>query len=283
MAALPGEKGFAKMWSVRMSASRDHGSRAITARSTHVSGAEGIYSKEDLSGTVIGYTQRALAHPRGMPDNITVKIQRLRRRPRPIKALSVRTLMCGSPAEAKKIATKLLRSLGVKSIATASAFKVLRAKSPMRGAAIVDAESGERLEPNKRRGIRASCMGIEKDILGLLRSELSQTGIDVPQVREALVLASKVASTEGLVAELCASDDPDYTTGYLASAELGYLRIPNIKKSGSERGGRIFFIRAGVDLELLLRYIEETPVMVTDIAPVSGEIQSYEFICNNYS
>lgn len=270
MATLPEKKGFVKMWNVRMSASRDHSSRTITARSTHISGAEGIYSEEDLSGIVIRYTQRALGHPRGMPDNITIRIQRLRREPRPIRTLPVRTLICGSPAEAKKIASNMLRSLGITNHAVESAFKVLRAKNPMRGAAVIDVSSGERLERNKQRGLRASRMGIEKSILESLRIELSRKGIDFPQVREALVLASKVALTDGLVAELCASDDPDYTTGYLASAEFGYLRIPNIKKGGSESGGRVYFVRTGTNLERIVEYIEDTPVMVTDISPVRG-------------
>ena len=35
-------------------------------------------------------------------------------------------------------------------------------------------------------------------------------------MREALVLASKVQSAEGIVGELCWSDDPDDTIGYVA-------------------------------------------------------------------
>ena len=53
------------------------------------------------------------------------------------------------------------------------------------------------------------------------------------RVKEALMLASKAASWPDVIAEVCISDDPDYTTGYIASKELGYLRIPNIKR---ERG-----------------------------------------------
>ena len=47
-------------------------------------------------------------------------------------------------------------------------------------------------------------------------------------MREALVLASKVQSAEGIVGELCWSDDPDYTVGYVACNGI-YHRIPNMK------------------------------------------------------
>jgi 6-carboxyhexanoate--CoA ligase len=280
---MPDNKDAMNLLSVRMSASREHGLTAYVPRCTHISGAEGLYSDKDIRGTVLRYTQRALGHPRGIPDNITIRIQRLRRKPRAIRTLTVHTLMCGSPAEAKKIASNILFSLGITDNAVESAYKVLRAKSPMRGAAVIDAHSGERLETDKQRGLRASCMGIEKSVSDTLRRRLSRLGIDFPQVREALVLASKVASSGGLVAELCASDDPDYTTGYLAAEKLGYLRIPNIKKSGSKRGGRAFFVRTGADLERIVKYIEETPVMVTDLSPVRGEVQPDEFIRNNNS
>jgi 6-carboxyhexanoate--CoA ligase len=261
VAPEPDRMGSMTLWSVRM--------RASLGR-THISGAEGLYSNEDLRSTILQYTQRALRHPRGSPDNISISIERLKKRPKAVCALSVRTLMCGSPAEAEKIASDILFSLGVKDAAVGSAFNVLRARSPMRGAAIIDSRSGEHLETDKQRGIRASMFGIERKTLRILGRRLSRLGIDVPQVREAIVLASKVASARGVVAELCASDDPDYTTGYLASGKLGYLRMPNIKKRGSGRGGRVFFLRSGASLERVMKYIEDTPVIVTGLSPVRG-------------
>jgi 6-carboxyhexanoate--CoA ligase len=282
-ALMPDKKGQANLWSVRMNASRDLSISALSTKRTHISGAEGIYGEEDLSGTVFTYIQRALGHSRGVPDNITINIQRLKIRPMAIRTLPVHTLMCGSSAKARKIASSMLVSLGITHDAVNEAFKVLRAKSPMRGAAVIDSHSGERLEPDKQRGLRASRMGIERTVLNTLRKRLLRLDIDFPQVREALVLASKVATTEGLVAELCASDDPDYTTGYVASGKFGYVRIPNIKKSGSKSGGRAFFVRTGADMEQIAKYIEDTPVIITEIASVKGEVQHNEFIRNNNS
>ena len=105
-------------------------------------------------------------------------------------------------------------------------------------------------------------MGMERDTLRRLRRRLARRGINAPTVIEALILASKVAAAPGVVAELCASDDPGYTTGYLASASLGYTRISNIKSTGSMSGGRVIFVKGEADIEKLISYLEDTPVMV---------------------
>ena len=80
-------------------------------------------------------------------------------------------------------------------------------------------------------------------------------------MREALVLASKVQSGEGIVGELCWSDDPDYTVGYVACNGT-YHRIPNMKELGSAIGGRVFFVRSDIDRDSVIEYLEKTPVLV---------------------
>ena len=80
-------------------------------------------------------------------------------------------------------------------------------------------------------------------------------------MREALVLASKVQSAEGIVGELCWSDDPDYTVGYVACNGV-YHRIPNMKKLGSHIGGRVFFVQPEIDRESVIEYLEKAPVLV---------------------
>ena len=39
----------------------------------------------------------------------------------------------------------------------------------------------------------------------------------------------------GVVAELCWSDDPDYTTGYVAGKNIGYVRIKPIYKQSKDK------------------------------------------------
>jgi 6-carboxyhexanoate--CoA ligase len=89
-------------------------------------------------------------------------------------------------------------------------------------------------------------------------------------VREALTLASKVLSSRRIIAELCVSDDPDYTTGYIASRKFGYVRIPNIKSAGSKEGGRAFFVKEGAGIKEISNYLERVPVMIMEIAPCKG-------------
>ena len=120
----------------------------------------------------------------------------------------------------------------------------------MRGAMLVDAISGERLDEGNR-GVRVSHMdSFDSHALG-----------DNEHMREALVLASKVQSAEGVVGELCWSDDPDYTVGYVACNGV-YHRIPNMKELGSDIGGRVFFVRSDIDCESVVEYLEKAPVLV---------------------
>ena len=120
----------------------------------------------------------------------------------------------------------------------------------MRGAMLVDAISGERLDAGNR-GVRVSHMdSFDSDKLG-----------DNEHMREALVLASKVQSAEGIVGELCWSDDPDYTVGYVACNGV-YHRLTNMKEFGSDIGGRVFFVRSDIDSESVIEYLERAPVLV---------------------
>jgi 6-carboxyhexanoate--CoA ligase len=123
--------------------------------------------------------------------------------------------------------------------AVEAAFEVVRGASVMRGAALIAATEGNRLEPDPKRGVRTSRLGIEKRARSALARGLARHGINTITVKEALALASKVLSLKDIIAELCVSDDPDYTTGYVATRRLGYVRIPEIKKKGSPRGGRV--------------------------------------------
>ena len=110
--------------------------------------------------------------------------------------------------------------------------------------------TGERLDTGDR-GVRVSHMdSFDSHALG-----------DNEHMREALVLASKVQSADGIVGELCWSDDPDYTVGYVACNGV-YHRIPNMKELGSVIGGRVFFVRSDIDCESVVEYLEKAPVLV---------------------
>lgn len=236
-------------------------SKMVNDKPLHISGAEGIYDEDMLQGMIRDYYLRAVHHSRGRPDNIVITVERIEEKPIDVSILPVSTLSCSSPHEAKVAAIETLLRSGVSKRAARIAFDIINSKTTMRGAALVKADTGLRLEPDKERGVRVSRLGINRDTERRLSRRLQRQGINTKTVKEALILASKVASCDGIIAELCVSDDPDYTTGYVASKKTGYVRITNLKEEGSLIGGRVFFIEKE-DVGDIINYLERTPVIV---------------------
>ncbi len=241
-----------RLFSVKMRASRG---------GEHVSGAERIVAPSATPETVSALVRRALGHSKGDPDFISLKVAAIGDVLR-IKALPVAAETASTPGEGLAIAERLLREAGVQRASDVVAM--LADAGPMRGAMLVDADTLERLEPDKARGVRATCMDSAGAQGRLPPSSKSHYA-------EAIVLASKVAVAPGIVAELCISDDPDYVIGYVASRATGYRRISCMKEMGDTRGGRIFVCRgiAG-DPSNTIRFLEETPVLVEAIPIPDG-------------
>ncbi len=237
-------------------------SRLEKENEIHISGAEGICEDSDISKMGRIFSDRALSHSRGKPDKITSTIEEIRERPVSAPLLPVRTIECSSPEDAWSFIAAQLSGLGVSSRAFRSALKVLKSNKTMRGAALISALSGRRMEPDRMRGVRVSRLGIDAESEKKLARRLSRLQINNLTVKEALILASKVASCTDIVAEVCFSDDPDYTTGYLASRSLGYLRTTNVKRPGEMHGGRVFFMNEESDTEKIIACLERKPVIV---------------------
>lgn len=139
----------------------------------------------------------------------------------------------------------------------------------MRGAMIVDVQSGLRLEPDSARGVRVSHM----DVVGAERCDverlLKTSGLGHPRVLESLVLSAKVLNAPGLVAELCWSDDPDYVTGYVANPGDGYQRISCLKDYGDFCGGRIFLIDGQAwQREAFMQFLEKKPMLIRGLPAI---------------
>jgi len=250
-------------------------------REIHISGAEGLYNSSEIQRIVKKYIEKALAHPKGKPDKIIITLEDIKEKPKEISSLPVRTIYSRSTAKGEKIAIKLLKALDISEKAIHTALEIIRKKG-MRGAAIISGETGKRLEPDKQRGIRVSRLGIDTSASRLLSSRLSQHGINTDTVKEALILASKVISSQEIIAELCVSDDPDYTTGYIASEKFGYVRIPNIKGKGRRTGGRAFFVKEGSSVRKCINYLEKKPVMINKISLCRGTSSIDEIVDSPY-
>ena len=136
---------------------------------------------------------------------------------------------------------------------------------------------GVRLEPDLLRGVRVSRMGMTKKASSDLSRKLGRLGLNNDTVKEALILASKVHRYRMVLGELCISDDPNYTTGYIATRSHGYIRLPRIKKRGVPYGGRAFFITGG-EVKDLIKYLQRVPVLIHEIKPCTGNISLKEIL-----
>ena len=224
-----------------------------SAGGTHISGAERIVEEREVPDVCAAMGKRALAHGKGQPDSITVTVTAIDGEVAHIPALPIREASCADPADARETVIETLAPLTPHA---ARAWELLTSVRDMRGAILFHAATGARLEPDHARGVRVTSMDA-----AIATGERPEAHSGKIRVTDALVLASKVAHHPAVLAEVCISDDPDYTTGYFASTELGYLRVPNMKPTGSPVGGRLFVVDTD-DPADLIDYLERTPVLV---------------------
>lgn len=243
----------------------------------HLSGCERLAGVADLDSLAAGMVRRALSHSRGRAEAIRLAIDLIP--PEAIVAarlLDLRTVRVTDYHQGRQAARRMLLAAGIREAAVTAAMDwMIRGAAPdgraMRGAMLIDADSGARLEADPGRGVRASRMDLSAAAARELRGRLAEQGLDNPHVREALVLATKVLAAPQVLAELCWSDDPDYTAGYVASREQGYVRFPHLKPLGDERGGRAFFVRAaGLDRDALVDFLEHAVVLIDRVGTIGG-------------
>ncbi|HDO35327.1 MAG TPA: 6-carboxyhexanoate--CoA ligase [Nitrospirae bacterium] len=257
------------LWSIRMRAS---------AGERHISGAEGLHDEDDIPMAVRNLVSRALGHERGTPDRVIVTVERLIEPPLSIRALPVYTIDIRDKKEAEQLILEVLQLKGIPGKAVDGALSVLRSDRVMRGATLIGSSDGMRLEPDRIRGTRVSRIGISPGAKREMEKQLKENNMNTSIVTEAIVLASKVAYCPDVIAELCISDDPSYTTGYIAIKPEGYIRIPNIKSRGCPSGGRAYFLKSRCNVSGVIDYLEKRPVMVTEPSRLNGIIEAYEFI-----
>lgn len=236
-----------RLYSVKMRAAR---------AGEHTSGAEKIVPSSAVPKTAAALVERALTHSKGVPDFVNLKVEDPGEILR-IPALPVTTNNTRTAEEGRARAAELLASAGISRIDDVMArFSEAHA---LRGAMLLDADTLERLDPNRERGVRATYMD---DADSLAKGSASGKN----HYAEAIVLATKVQHAPGIVGEICVSDDPDYVTGYVATREIGYQRITTIKERGDPNGGRIFLYRGPRDMAAeTIRFLERQSVVVTDV------------------
>ncbi len=249
------------LYSIRMRA---------TIGERHVSGAERIVTKENVERTLDELVERAVRKGCSR-DQVIVTVESLGDgHVQHLTALDVITINVPDRHAARSIAKRVLQLAGVSGQAVEVAITHISEGAAlsggnMRGAMVMDAKSGDRLEPDRERGVRASRFDWSDEAGKEISLRLSALGLTHFRTREALALATKAAHGPGIVAELCWSDDPDYTAGYVASLQTGYVRFPFLKQLGDAKGGRAFFVNKDVlDRDVLLRYLQQEAVLITN-------------------
>lgn len=248
----------------------------------HISGAERIVTRDAVEEVCQAMIRRAMNHPKGDPDKINIKIEKVPEEEiqildaLPVTRVDVDTWQEGLEKAfelVEKSVAKAAHNNSVilseaKNLAFLADFRqqlpeLLRATFPMRGAMLYDIRTGNRLEPNQERGVRATYMDALKSNAVDARETGAAPSANKNHFNEAIVLATKVANAPGIVAELCISDDPDYVTGYVGSLELGYVRIMKLKEMGDPNGGRIFLFDSNkATAEECINFLQKKKVLV---------------------
>ena len=259
------------LYSVRMRAS---------AGGRHLAGAERIVPVTAVSEMAAALTQRAMLCAGGPATEVHCSLERIDSASLCSGRLpDISTCLVDNWREGRRVATRLLARAGVPPRVAEQAVAVLaNGAGPggqvMRGALIMDAVSGERLESDPARGVRVSRMDLSAEFRPQLERALAAAGLAHPRVLEALVLAGKVLQAPGMVAELCWSDDPAYSTGYVADPQFGYQRVSALKPEGDVRGGRVFFVdKSRVSMVALVEYLERRAVLFNTAGAISPPVK----------
>ncbi len=240
------------IYSVKMRASQKSDGKSV-----HISGAERMVPFSELGECIDGMTKRALNHPKGSPDDLNIKVEKINIDDiLTVPALNTVTVEVESKEEGRDYLIKFLKN---RSVENAEAIVGLLASTKnMSGAVLLDMRTLKSLEKDHSRGIRVTNMDYKNPAHRNIISDKSH-------YREALALASKVVSCPQIWGELCISDDPDYVTGYIATKQDGYTRITKLKEKGVPRGARIFLYQGRDDeIDECIEYLTEKKVWIDE-------------------
>ena len=240
----------------------------------HLCGAERIAPAAGLPALAATLVARAMEHSGGVAERAHCTIEKLEGPTLRAILPAVTTWEVPDASVGREAARTLLYAADVAAAAVDAALGwLVEGPAPsgavMRGAMLVDAVSGRRLEADPAKGVRVSRMDLAPERREEILAELAAAGLGHHRVAEALVLAGKVLQTPGVVAELCWSDDPDYLSGYVTDSRHGYQRITRLKDPGDAKGGRAIFIDPhGWDREACVAFLERQPLLFDRLGPI---------------
>ncbi|WP_053959797.1 6-carboxyhexanoate--CoA ligase [Sulfobacillus thermosulfidooxidans] len=245
------------IYSVRM--------RATDGQGRHLSGMERLIFEEDVSMTLQALYQRAWHYE---PHNVYITVEKIDQEITVVPVLRIRSEIHTSSSRSgvRNQAREILLDAHIEMDVIDYAFSLLdqgpaAGGGNMRGAVLLTKRSGRRLEPDKDRGVRTLRVDIHPEDRERLHVALVQQGFPHPRTQDALILATKTLWA-GVIAELGWSDDPDYTTGFVATKGT-YWRFEGIKEAGVNVGGRIYFVEEDEDTAELIKRLQQIPIWVT--------------------
>ncbi len=244
--------------------------------SNHISGCERITNENSLEDVLKDLVYRAINHDKGKSDSINISIDKIdENKVIYIPCVDVTTIESETLCDGKSYIVELLNRVDVDDIKAEAILDILNSTSDMRGAIVFDVTTMKRVDLSRhscddKRGIRATGMDWDKSLEDELEKVLDIHGLNNNHVKEALVLASKVIYPRGVLAEICISDDPSYTTGYVSIKNQGYFRITNLKEKGSQRGGRIIlFDSRYADIDEYIDFLENTITLINTVPNIN--------------
>lgn len=220
----------------------------------HISGAERIITQDKLFDTIKKLVTRAQVHSKGRADFINISIKEVKKESIAyLTSLPVTTIKVSDYIDGRKGLLHFLKIIGIESNKSKKILHMLENFPSIRGAILLDIHTLHRLEPDLNRGVRATSMDWGQDVLPILNKTLDKEGINNFHAKEALALATKIANTPGIIGELCWSDDPNYTAGYIASKKIGYIRnvstkSPYLRRSAIRRESILSVLRLWISI-----------------------------------
>lgn len=241
----------------------------------HLSGGEDLVERSSLQDKLLALTEQGLTSSRnqdGILPSLNIRVEPVKRSSVLRKTLlPVHCLDSSSHQETLSFLSELVETIGYReTVDTASLTQwfndILKGtESGLSGASFLFPD-GERWIPENR-GVRVTHFGMLPAIRQALLEEAQHHPVGSGRrFVDALQIASKVEGLSDFLLELCASDNPEYTTGYIALRNFGYLRLPHLKREGNSAGGRMILLSRKLDERErahALSYLSRTPVLFT--------------------
>ncbi|ELH1951053.1 6-carboxyhexanoate--CoA ligase [Staphylococcus pseudintermedius] len=225
------------MYSVKMRANQG---------GVHISGAETICEAQKIPAVLQTFFDKGFQHENGDVDFLNLKIEKVTEPLHTLEALPI-------IEDTTQTLEALCEMHGITKEALDKGMGYIFDDTQYRGAIIVSAETGERLDQTGEKGVRVTHFCFE---------DYARIPFVSSRIQDALTIATCITAFAQVKGELCVSDDLHYTTGYFASAHRGYYRLHHMKPTGTRFGGRVIFVDDALSIDSYTSFLQQQPKQV---------------------